>query len=233
MSRAGAVRAWVRDEEDEPSVEEAGARWSLTVVAHDMRSPLALIQAALESALIDLTEERTERAQEHVLLALQEVHWLERLADWWLGSEAGRLVLADTDVADVAADVSARVLLPHHVTLVVEAPSPVWAVVDGLALEQVIGNLVVNAMRYASTEVVVEARHEQGEAVVSIADDGPGSLSFSPEPDASSPADGIGLRIVESLVTAMGGRVDLRSIADRTEARLTFPSSPPADSSVR
>jgi signal transduction histidine kinase len=89
-------------------------------------------------------------------------------------------------------------------------------------LEEVVGNLLENAMKWAKRRVVVSLTTEaaaDGHSMFSIAieDDGPGipedkardALKRGKRLDESKPGTGLGLAIVSDLVSEYGGRIEL------------------------
>jgi signal transduction histidine kinase len=84
---------------------------------------------------------------------------------------------------------------------------------DGLA--RLVANLVENAIRHGAGEVVVDVRPEGAEAVLRVADRGPGFPPGSEErvferfarldPARSGPGTGLGLAIARSIAVAHGG----------------------------
>jgi signal transduction histidine kinase len=98
---------------------------------------------------------------------------------------------------------------------------------DPLRLEQVLSNLVDNALKYGSgpgTKVVISARRENYELVIQVRDNGPG-IPLTDQPhiferfyrvhkDRSRDAGGtgIGLSIVKHTIQAHGGRVEVESL---------------------
>jgi signal transduction histidine kinase len=96
---------------------------------------------------------------------------------------------------------------------------------DGDRLAQVVENLVSNALKYSPEESAVEVstRGEDGAVVLEVHNAGapipPGRLPHIFEPlqrasssmDAQSRSVGLGLYIVQHLVQAHGGRIDVRS----------------------
>lgn len=86
-------------------------------------------------------------------------------------------------------------------------------------LEEIIGNLVDNACKWASTRVNVKVTHEPGAShfVLAVDDDGPGIPAGERENvfrrgnrlDEATPGSGLGLAIVDELVTLYGGNLVL------------------------
>jgi signal transduction histidine kinase len=108
----------------------------------------------------------------------------------------------------------------------VEAPAPVTGTWDRGRIEQVITNLLTNALKYAPRcriEIRVEA--DEGHARVVVGDDGPGIADADQErifrpferaaADAKVSGFGLGLFIVREIVEAHGGALTLRSTPGR------------------
>jgi signal transduction histidine kinase len=103
---------------------------------------------------------------------------------------------------------------------------------DRRRVEQVIANLVENALRYGEPPVVVSAHDHGQEIVVAVSDRGPGvpeeerealfaRLTLTGLPRRSTAATGIGLALVRGLVEAMGGRAWYDAAGDQG-ARFCF-----------
>ena len=107
--------------------------------------------------------------------------------------------------------------------------------VDPQDLEEVLGNLLDNALKWCRTRVVITARKVSGGTELLVEDDGPGipatDRAAAVEPggrlDTSKPGHGLGLSIVGDLVTAYGGSMDLADAPDLggLQVRVTLPSS--------
>lgn len=108
-----------------------------------------------------------------------------------------------------------------HVIEAVTPSAPVFVEVDPAALQQVLGHLLENAVKYSppDTRVIVSLAEAGGEAVIEIRDEGCGlgdgtdlfePFQRGPGSDAL-PGVGLGLYIVRNLVHAMGGEVEARS----------------------
>jgi two-component system sensor histidine kinase MtrB len=114
----------------------------------------------------------------------------------------------------------------------VEVPAGLVVRADRRRVEQVIANLVENALRYGEPPVVVSAREDGQEIVVGVSDRGSGvpeerkealfsRLTLTGLPRRKSAATGIGLALVRGLVEAMGGRV-WYDAGDGEGARFSF-----------
>jgi signal transduction histidine kinase len=142
--------------------------------------------------------------------------------------EAGELSLAreTVDAREVArrcVETFADVSSVHQVTLV-GSGAPALVEADPWRLEQVVVNLLENAIKYspAGGPVVVDVRARGGEVLVEVSDRGEGispaqlGQLFEPfrrgdQPHAGVAGSGLGLSIVRRIVTAHGGDIDVES----------------------
>jgi signal transduction histidine kinase len=119
----------------------------------------------------------------------------------------------------------------------------VWALAEETAVKRILGNLLVNAVRYTpdgtAVDIVVSVRN--GQAILVVADEGSGIPAaeraavferfYRGNHDAvlRTPGSGIGLALVKQLAERMGGGVDLDD-ADSGGARFTISlRMPPVD----
>lgn len=197
-------------------------------IAHELRTPLAIIQANLEAMLDGIrplsAKEVADVHQETRLL----IRLVADLQDLSL-AEAGQLPLKKepTDLGVLARASVARFSSraeEKRVQLIVEAPDnlpPVDA--DQDRISQVLGNLLDNALRHApprgEVTVKLESDAEQGRVQLTVSDTGPGIPTehlpnvferFYRADQARSRAaggSGIGLAVVKQLVEAHGGQI--------------------------
>ena len=118
----------------------------------------------------------------------------------------------------------------------------VSAQVDATALEQAVGHLIQNAIDASSVEpVVVRVDHEDGEIAVIISDKGVGmdgefirNRLFEPFNSTKPGGFGIGAFEARSLITAMGGRLNVDSRPGRgTSFTIILPAAETASEPVR
>lgn len=197
----------------------------LSSVSHDLRTPLATITGAASS----LAEEQRELApvarRELSRSIYREAERLDRLLKNLLDMmriEAGAVRLSrewhpmDEVVGAALARLEGR-LRDHTVNTAFPADLPLVSV-DGVLLEQVVINLVENAMKYApsGSTIDVSASAIGSEIVVEVADRGPG-IPFGEEARifdkfyrgrlAREGGVGLGLTICRGIVEAHGGRI--------------------------
>ncbi|HEY3240588.1 MAG TPA: ATP-binding protein [Acidimicrobiia bacterium] len=200
----------------------ARERAFLDDASHELRTPVSILKGELELALLhDADPAETRRA---LRSALEEAERLSRLAEdlLVLAREAvGRLPLhrQPSDLRELAAGAAARLGLAAGPVTGAGAP-PVLAAVDPARFDQVLGNLLTNARRFARHQVRVEVDRAGGQAVVTVADDGPGfppgllTTAFdrftrgdSARPRQDEGGAGLGLAIAAALVRAHGGTI--------------------------
>jgi two-component system phosphate regulon sensor histidine kinase PhoR len=121
-------------------------------------------------------------------------------------------------------------------SLTAEAPDPLVALADARALEQVVVNLVDNAVKYTSAGGVVVGAFAEGEdAILTVADSGQGiephhlarifERFYRVDPGRAREAGGtgLGLAIAKHLVQGMGGEITVQSGAGGTTFRVRLP----------
>jgi signal transduction histidine kinase len=189
--------------------------------SHELRTPLTMLRTELELAL----RQRRSRAELEAALqsAAEETEWLNRLADDLLliaRSDQGRLPVRpqqlDTrEVLDTVAERFGATAAAHGRQIVVAPGQSIPVVADRMRLEQALGNLVANALRYGAGGVGLRAAVEDGTVELHVTDDGRGfAPDFIPRAfDRFSRADavratggsGLGLAIVALIAEAHGG----------------------------
>jgi signal transduction histidine kinase len=205
----------------------------LATLGHELRNPLAPILNSLEILKLSgaFDDHRTMQA---CAVMERQVHHLNRLVDDLLEVsritrgiiEVKRETLDLTAIVSAAIETSRPVLdnLRHELTARFD-PEPMAIGGDPVRLTQIFANLLNNAAKYTNHggHIAVTTRREDGDAVVSVKDDGigiaPGLLSqvfdMFMQVDRSTRRSqgglGIGLTLVRSLVTMHGGTVEARS----------------------
>jgi signal transduction histidine kinase len=179
--------------------------------SHELRTPLTLLRTELELALRGArTPGQLEQA---VRSAAAESDRLARIADDLLllaRSERGRLPLhrEPTDLADVLETVGAR----FQVAVDVDGAPVVEA--DRLRLEQALGNMVDNALRYGAPPVVLSATRREATVELHVVDGGAGFPAafiehafdrFAQANASAGEGSGLGLSIVETVARAHAG----------------------------
>jgi two-component system, OmpR family, sensor kinase len=223
---------------------EQQVRQFVADASHELRTPLATIAGYTElarrrpgdAAMMGTALDKVEEESGRMTSLVEDLLLLARLDS---GRPLGRDPVDLTRLA-VEAVSDARVVDPDHHWRVdipddlVDSPAEVPG--DELRLHQVVTNLLTNARKYtpAGTTVTVTVRRDG----FSVHDDGPG---FPPDlvdhaferfargdtarTRGQEVGVGLGLALVEAIVTAHGGRVALRSVPGDTTVEVTLPTA--------
>jgi two-component system OmpR family sensor kinase len=191
---------------------------------HELRTPLAILQAELE--LAGRPGRSREELVEAVAAAAEETERLTRLAEVLLflaGTDQGgtQLQIQPTEVKALLTTAAQRLtnIAPEGPHIRVEAPDDLVVMVDPQRLRQAADNLLTNALRHSPTDsfVVAKARSDGSMLTIEVLDDGPGFPSaFLPyaferfrRADSVRARDGggtgLGLAIVRAIAEAHGG----------------------------
>jgi len=216
----------------------------LAMLGHELRNPLAAITTA-----IDLCRRRqpTLLTNELSIIHRQSRH-LARLVDDLLDVSrvtSGKIVLdrLPVDLGELA-ERCVQALSPsaraQRLDITVDVDPGVCVEGDAVRLEQVLTNLLTNAIKYTPSGggIAVEVRRERTTAVVAIRDTGAGiSREMLPKIfnlfaqaedtlDRARGGMGIGLTLVQSLVALHGGTVSAASdgIGCGSEFRIMLPA---------
>ena len=202
-------------------------------LAHGLKTPLAVLTREAERA----------RAHGHCELAAaisHEVARMQRQVDYHLAharaAASGAAPGARCALIDSVEGLSRTLLRLHDgrgvaIDLNVSPRHALRAQREDV--DEILGNLLDNAFKYASSRVVVESAARGDRVLVTIDDDGPGLepsmrdavLQRGVRADEAAPGSGLGLAIVCDLVEVYGGTISLgRSPAGGLRARLELPA---------
>lgn len=201
-------------------------------VSHELRTPLARLQLALglarrEGADLNREFDRIEREAERLDELIGEILRLARLNAVQAAVDGD-----DFDYADLISDIveDARMeATAQHKQVAWRPPGRLQVHGDQSLLRSAIENVLRNALRYTAPETTVELslRREQGRALLTIRDHGPGvpqaELSRLFEPfyrvtqqarERDSGGYGLGLAITARVMQAHHGRVEATNAPD-------------------
>jgi len=155
----------------------------LAMLAHELRNPLAPIRNAAyllgtldyEDAVFVKCRMMIDKQTRHVARLVDDLLDVSRLELGKVDLKPERVDVNEILAASVEMCASMTSLHRHHVQLR-PWPLPVMVDADPLRLEQVVGNLIVNASKFTPEggRIEVSSRSEKGSAVISVSDNGVG-----------------------------------------------------------
>ena len=240
------IRALARTLNDMATRVEQLVRAQRALVAdasHQLRTPLTALRIRLDT----LEESIPDEARPDFDRVVAETSRLSRLVDGLLalaraeGLQPDRQSLDTVGISADRVDYWSALAEERNVSLQFESPTgPINAWLVPGHLEQILDNLIANALDAPADQIKVAITSSVDEVAVTVADDGPGlsdderRLAFDRfwrgrRPDGSFGGSGLGLAIVQELVRANRGRVSLVAHAPRgivAEVRLEATRTP-------
>jgi signal transduction histidine kinase len=208
-------------------------------IAHDLRNPLTVLSGYLESLQDGKLKPTSERFQvmqsevQHLQHLVEDLRVLS-LAD----SGELKLHLQPTSLSELLERVAAAYRHQadeKNIQLTVHAEASLPEIhLDAERMEQVLGNLVSNALRYTpqSGTISLSAEQSKGSLIVSVKDNGSGipsdilphifERSYRGDQARSGNESGLGLAIAKSIVELHGGKIKVESDENGSEFFITF-----------
>jgi len=192
-------------------------------LAHGLKTPLAILNQHAERA-------RTAGQVELAQAITQQVERMRRQVDYHLAHARASASGANSGARShvmTSADALARTMMTLHagrgLQVDVEASHDHFVRVQREDLEEMLGNLVDNACKWARSHVRVHSQPSEGVIEISVDDDGPGLepalrakvLQRGVRVDEAAPGSGLGLAIVTDLVELYGGSLELTESPQR------------------
>jgi PAS domain S-box-containing protein len=196
----------------------------IATVSHELRTPMAAVYGAAQTLLRRGPEIEPESARQLLeMIATQAARLSQITEEVLLASRLDRgdirIERGRVDLAELARVATSAV----EGTFELDAPEAVTAAGDADRIQQVLVNLLDNAVKYGGGNVVVRVQCADAVARVAVSDSGPGiphaeqrrifEKFYRGDPQlARSPGGtGLGLFISRELVQRMGGRIDVQS----------------------
>lgn len=227
---------------------ETKLRQFVADASHELRNPLAAIRGYAELTRRERAEAppttahalgRIESESERMSRLVEDLLLLARL------DSGPAITLAPTHLNPLVADAvsDARAAGPDHTWTLALPDDDVVALADAHRLHQVVANLLANARTHtpAGTRVDAALTRDEGWAIVSVTDDGPGVppdivdrvFERFTRADASRvragggvQSTGLGLAIVAAVVGAHGGHVGVETRPGFTRFTVRVPLAP-------
>jgi signal transduction histidine kinase len=190
------------------------ARTQAGNLAHALKTPLAIMAQAAQTS-----------QGETALLVKEQVALANRHIDWHLArarvAASHHVRGMRTPIAPVV-DGLGRVLQRVHADRRMDFTRDEWPTEWAFAgeeqdLQEMVGNLLDNAYKWASRRVHIRAQCDAGHITITVEDDGPGiasdlrdsALARGVRLDENAPGSGLGLAIVSDLAGLYGGHLSL------------------------
>lgn len=200
-------------------------------LAHALKTPLSVMLAEAEGRTDPLAEVVTRQSR---VMKDQVDHHLRRARAAARAQGLGERTPV-AEVLDEMAVMLERVFASKDVEIDWRAPDDLMFRGERQDLQEILGNLIENACKWAKRRVRVSAGGTGlGQMVVVVEDDGPGlaedqweaALKRGTRMDEDAPGSGLGLSIVDDLTKAYNGRVALsRSEMGGLKAVLDLPAA--------
>ncbi|WP_084419842.1 sensor histidine kinase [Henriciella litoralis] len=214
-------------------------RHTATNIAHDLRTPLGRLRQRLEIIEADQTDEHLR----------EKVQDATALLDETLETFAAMLTIAELDAGAIGknrekvdlpallhrmAEAFEPVASEHGSHITVETDGPQAATVDRALFNQLLSNLIENALRHNAEGICItlSCGHENGHDFVSVRDNGRGIPSgqhdtvIKPfrrlDPSRTAAGSGLGLTLAASIARHHGAELQLVTHSPGLEVRIVF-----------
>jgi len=227
----------------------------LAHVSHELRTPMASIQEGTHLLLDEIPGPLSQEQRTTLRIMADSSRRLITLISTILDlskMDAGMMEyrIVPTDLKRITGMSVNKIQLladAKHVQLLLEAPEErVWVMADALRIEQVLDNLLSNALKFSSeggiVKVLMKQDQKAGVLEVSVTDGGPGIQAADlpyiferfyqgrTKAKHATPGSGLGLALAKKVVEAHGGRIWIESEAKKGTSvrfilRLTNPGA--------
>ena len=222
---------------------EMKVRQFVADASHELRTPLTAIRGYTD--MLKMTESLSPQGEESLGRVETQSLRMSRLVEDLLTlarlDEGQPLKLGPVDLTQLVVETvtDQKVIAPDHRWRLELPDEPIEVKADGARLHQVMVNLLSNARKHTEPGTVVTAgvaRSATGDAVITVTDNGPGVppelqkkvfSRFTRADKARTGTEGstgLGLSIVQAIVHAHGGSVELTSRPGRTEFAVYLPA---------
>jgi len=201
-------------------------------LAHGLKTPLAVLaqeadraEAAGQAELATNVRQQVERMRRQIDYHLAQARAAAS------GASVGTQTALRGSVEGIARTLE-RLHGERGIDIHVDVDPAQTVRVERQDLDEMLGNLIENACRFASSRVIVTSSVEPGFAIVDVDDDGPGIepsmreavLRRGVRADEAAPGSGLGLAIVRDLAELYGGEISLvEGSGGGLRARLRLP----------
>ena len=181
-------------------------------LAHGLKTPLAVLAHEAESSGSATIQQQVERMRRQV-----EYHLAHARAAASGATIGTRCVVRES--AEGLARTLRRLYAERGIVIDVDVPEDHTVRAQREDLDEMLGNLLDNACKWARSRVTIASTQREATMVITVDDDGPGLapsmresvLQRGVRADEAAPGSGLGLAIVRDLAELYGGSVSLDS----------------------
>lgn len=193
-------------------------RNGLADLAHSLKTPLAVLQGAVNSE----EEEQSRRKTIH-----EQIDRIDNIIQYQLrraataGSSPGMGLIALRPMVDRIIMTVEKAYRNKHPEIAIDIDDTISLRIDEGDLMELLGNLADNAYKWCRSNIQVSANYQENWVVIQVKDDGPGIpsheiariLERGVRADQSTPGHGIGLAIVRDIIQVYGGELAIENNA--------------------
>lgn len=198
----------------------------ISVISHELKTPVALIKGYVGTLRRDDARWERKVVAESLQVIEEEADrlsgYIENLLDVTRLQASGfSLKRSDIQLADLINRVASRQQTQSSKHMIIaDIPEPLPVIVaDDTRIEQVVSNLVANAIKYApGGEIRLKAIKKGDNIITCVSDDGPGidpndapfvfdRFYRSPDAAKQTKGAGLGLFLAKAIIEAHGGRI--------------------------
>ncbi|MEY8097671.1 sensor histidine kinase [Falsihalocynthiibacter sp. S25ZX9] len=211
-------------------------------MAHELAQPLTAILSQVQAGRHLVRQGDTGRLaqvlDDTVTQAQRASDILDRLRKWSKPNRAAPTACALHDAVHSVDRLLALEVKTVGATILLQlSKEPIFIVADPVEVEQVVFNLVRNALDASDhPKITIRTQISQGRAILEVLDDGPGvppdlrSRIFEPFVTGKRDGTGLGLALCQRLVEEMSGDLELAADTPQTTFRLSIPLASPRGS---
>jgi signal transduction histidine kinase len=221
---------------------ERGEREFVANASHELRTPVSAIASAVEALQSGASENPEERDAFIELIGRQSARLARLTRSLLIMARAQTneepIQLEPVELAPLLAEIAASSRERADVPLEVACPEGLIAIAQRDVAEQVVSNLVGNALKHTSEgRVRLSARPVNGKVLIEVSDTGPGIPAdvrsrvfdrfYAGQGRGARDGFGLGLAIARDAVRALGGSIEIDSRPGRgTTARIVLAGEP-------
>lgn len=187
-------------------------------LAHSLKTPLTVLQNMLE----ELKEQETGVEQQLVVMQAQiermgqQIGYQLQRATQRKGALIGKQISLRPLIDSLTVTLN-KVYADKQVTVTVDLSFSLKVHAEEAALLELFGNLLENAYRLCSSQIIITGRSTDSEVLVELEDDGPGVpvskrqmvLQRGVRGDSLNPGQGIGLAVVQDILEGYSGYLEI------------------------